>query len=441
MRLLVVGSGGREHALCYALAQSRHAPHLLCAPGNAGTASLAENVPVAADDVQGLVALAEERSVDLVVVGPEVPLVLGLTDALKKEDIQVVGPSAAAAQLEGSKAFAKAFMDRHAIPTARSRTFTSDAYAQARMYVEAHALPLVLKADGLAAGKGVLIPTTRADALEGLDQILRAHAFGKAGAKVVVEDFMDGEEASVFVLTDGMEYVLFAAAQDHKRIGEGDTGPNTGGMGAYAPAPIVTAEVLAQVEARIVQPTLRGMAQEGMPYRGFLYVGLMITQEGPKVVEYNCRLGDPETQVVLPLLKTDFLDLLRAQQDHLLSEIQVQMHDGAAACVVVASEGYPGPYEKGQPISGLGQTHGNSAADGLATSGGSADTMVYHAGTQRDEAGTLVTSGGRVLGVTARGASLQAALDAAYARVDTVCFDGMQFRRDIGQKGLSHLAG
>ncbi|MEL6445008.1 MAG: phosphoribosylamine--glycine ligase [Bacteroidota bacterium] len=428
MRILVVGGGGREHALCHALAQSRHAPNLLCAPGNAGTASLAENVPVAADDVEGLVALAEARSVDLVVVGPEVPLVKGLADALGSVGIDVIGPSAAAAQLEGSKAFAKAFMDRHTIPTARSRTFTTNDYAEACAYVEAHPLPLVLKADGLAAGKGVLIPTTREEALAGLAHILRDKAFGEAGAKVVVEEFMEGEEASVFVLTDGMEYVLFAPAQDHKRVGDGDTGPNTGGMGAYAPAPVVTPTLLAQIEARIVEPTLKGMAKDGTPYRGFLYVGLMVTADGPKVVEYNCRLGDPETQVVLPLLKTDLVDLLRAQHDHLLSEIRVAMHDGAAACVVVASEGYPGPYEKGLAIAGLE----NGDADG--------DTMVYHAGTCRTDDGTLETSGGRVLGVTARGASLQDALDAAYARVGTVCFDGLQFRRDIGQKGLQRPA-
>ncbi|MEM8558804.1 MAG: phosphoribosylamine--glycine ligase [Bacteroidota bacterium] len=424
MRILVVGGGGREHALCHALARSRHSPTLLCAPGNAGTASLAENVPVAASDVAGLVALAEERSVNLVVVGPEVPLVAGLGDALRERGIAVVGPSAAAAQLEGSKAFAKAFMDRHTIPTAASRTFDATEYAAAQAYVAEHPLPLVLKADGLAAGKGVLICTTHDEARDGLASILRDGTFGEAGAQVVVEAFMAGEEASVFALTDGTDYVLFAAAQDHKRIGEGDTGPNTGGMGAYAPAPVVTAAVLKQVEERIVKPTLKGMRAERMPYTGFLYVGLMITAEGPKVVEYNCRLGDPETQVVLPLLKTDFVDLLKAQQDHLLDQIAVQMHDGAAACVVVASEGYPGSYPKGLAIAGLEDGDERGA------------TMVYHAGTTRADDGTLATSGGRVLGVTARGATLAEALDAAYERIETVCFDGMQFRRDIGQKGL-----
>ena len=426
MTILVVGGGGREHALVHALAQSPRQPRLLCAPGNAGTAAWAENVSVRADDVDGLVDLAVARSVDLVVVGPEIPLVAGLADRLRAAAVAVVGPSKAAAQLEGSKAFAKDVMARCGVPTAESRTFGLGAVDEARSYVEGQPLPVVLKADGLAAGKGVVIAETREAAREALGEMLEDGAFGAAGSTVVVEDFLEGEEASVFVLTDGTDYVVLPPAQDHKRIGEGDTGPNTGGMGAYAPAPVVTLEVMARVEAEVVRPMLDGMRAAGTPYQGVLYVGLMITADGPKVIEFNCRFGDPEAQAVLPLLTTDLVDLCEAVAHGRLREVDVQTREGAAACVVLASEGYPGDYESGKLIQGLGPAR--------------ADAIVFHAGTGRSSEGNVITAGGRVLGVTGLGDTLAAALDAAYAAADAVSFEGKTLRRDIGQKGLHRLS-
>ncbi|MDX1530057.1 MAG: phosphoribosylamine--glycine ligase [Rhodothermales bacterium] len=426
MRILVIGGGGRAHALCHALARSARRPTLYCAPGNAGTAALAENVPLAATDLDGLLRFARERAVDLTVVGPEAPLVAGLADRFREAGLRVLGPSAAAARLEGSKSFANAFMERHGVPTAASRTFTTQEYDAAVDYVEKGEYPLVVKADGLAAGKGVRICADADEAREALRETLVEGEFGQAGAQVVIEAFLHGEEASVFALTDGEDYVLLAPAQDHKRVGEGDTGPNTGGMGAYAPAPVVTPEVLQQVEERIVQPTLAGMVDEGYPYQGVLYCGLMITADGPEVVEFNARFGDPEAQVVLPLLDADVADLFLALTEGRLGDAVLGVRDGAAACVVLASGGYPGPYEKGKPISGL-----DAVPD---------DVLVFHAGTAVDEDGRTVTAGGRVLGVTGLGDDLQAALERAYAAVDQIAFEGVQVRRDIGQKGLARLA-
>ncbi len=423
-KVLVVGGGGREHALLNALAQSPRKPELLCAPGNAGTSTLAENIPVDSDDVDGLVRIATQRGVDLVVVGPEIPLVLGLVDRLDGAGIPAVGPSAAAAQLEGSKAFAKAFMERHDVPTASSRAFGPGERETAQAYVAAMPLPIVLKADGLAAGKGVIIAESRDEAADGLATLFDS-AFGHAGDTIVVEEFMRGEESSIFVLSDGRDYVLLASAQDHKRIGDGDTGPNTGGMGAYAPAPLVTPEVMSDVEAKIIRPVLKGMADEGYPYCGILYVGLMMTSEGPKVVEFNCRFGDPETQVVLPLLENDLLELFQAMVGGHLAQARVQLKEGAVACVILASEGYPGSYEKGKEIKGL------EAA--------SKHAVVFHAGTAREN-DRIVTNGGRVLGVTSIAADLKGALDKAYASVEAIEFEGKTFRRDIGQKGLARLA-
>ncbi len=426
MNILVVGGGGREHALCYALARSARRPQLFCAPGNPGTAALATNVPVEADDLGGLLAFAEASRMDLTVVGPEAPLVAGIVDRFEAAGLPVVGPAAAAARLEGSKDFAKAFMARHGIPTAASRTFDASDFDAAVAFVEGGAFPVVLKADGLAAGKGVHICEDAPAARAALRAILLDDAYGEAGAAVVVEAFMRGEEASVFALTDGSDYVLLAPAQDHKRLGEGDTGPNTGGMGAYAPAPVVTPAVLRAVEEQVVRPTLDGMAAEGSPYRGVLYCGLMIGADGaPRVVEYNCRFGDPEAQVVLPLLASDAVDLFEALALGRLGEATVAVAEGAAACVVLASAGYPGAYQKGVPVRGLG-----AVPEGV---------VVFHAGTA-ERGGETVTAGGRVLGVTGFGPDLPAALDAAYAGVEALSFEGMQVRRDIGQRGLRRLA-
>ena len=423
MTVLVVGGGGREHALCLALARSPQRPAILCAPGNPGTAAVAENVPLAADDVDGIARLAAERGVDLVVVGPEVPLVMGLADRLRSTGVAVFGPDARGARIEGSKAYANALMARAGVPTAASRSFSRGDADAARAYVQAHPLPVVLKADGLAAGKGVVIAETTPEALSALDEMLGG-AFGEASGVVVVEEFLEGEEASVFAVTDGTETVFLAPAQDHKRIGEGDTGPNTGGMGAYAPAPAVTPEVLARVRREVVRPVLRALRDEGADYRGVLYCGLMLTATGPKVIEFNCRFGDPETQVVLPLLDSDPLDLLWRAATRTLAGAEVRVSPEAAACVVLASAGYPGPYEKGRGITGLDEAA--RVAD------------VIHAGTRR-EGDETVTSGGRVLGIVGRGGTLGEALEAAYAGADRVRFEGKTLRRDIGARGLARV--
>ncbi len=428
MRILIVGGGGREHALAWALARSPHRPELFIAPGNAGTEALGENVALAPDDVPGLLAFARARGIDLTVAGPEQPLVAGIVDAFTEAGLPIVGPTAAAARLEGSKAFAKAFMARHGIPTAAHRTFTASEYAEAVAYLEAQGAPVVVKASGLAGGKGAVVCETLDAARAALDAMMRDQRFGAAGEEVVVEAFMAGEELSLFALTDGEAYVLLAPAQDHKRIGEGDAGPNTGGMGAYAPAPVATETVLRQARAEIIEPTLRGMAAEGHPYRGILYVGLMITDEGPKVVEYNCRFGDPEAQAVVPLLQSDLLELFLQLTEGRLEAAKPVFHPGASACVVLASKGYPGAYEKGFVIEGI------ERAEAMP------DVVVMHAGTRRNAKGELVTAGGRVLAVSALGADLAEALEKAYRAVDVIHFEGMQYRRDIGRKGLKRLS-
>lgn len=420
MRILVVGGGGREHALLDALARSPRRPTLFVAPGNAGTAALAEAVPVAADDVDGLARAARRLAVNLVVVGPEAPLVAGLVDRLDADGIPAVGPTAACARLEGSKAFAKDAMARFGVPTAAYRAF--ERASDARETIESHPLPVVLKADGLAGGKGVVVATTREEARSALDTLVVA----TDDAPLVVEAFLDGEEASVFVVTDGESHRLLPAAQDHKRLGEGDTGPNTGGMGAYAPAPAVTPEILAAVEARVVRPMLDGMRADGTPYRGILYVGLMLTADGPAVVEFNCRLGDPEAQAVLPLLTSDAVDLFEAVAHRRLADVEIAVHDGACACVVLASAGYPGAVASGHEITG---------ADARIPG-----ATLYHAATARDADGRLVTAGGRVLGAVGRGDTLAGALTAAYALADAVHFDGKTLRRDIGWRGMRNGA-
>jgi len=426
MRILIIGSGGREHAIAWALHNSPTPTDLFIAPGNGGTDQVGSNVDINVSRAEEVLRFVESESIDMVVIGPEQPLVDGLADDLRAAGTPVVGPSAAAARLEGSKAFSKDFMSRHDIPTAAYRSFGRHELVDALAFVRAEGAPIVVKASGLAAGKGAIVCETLDDAETALNELLGEGRLGDAADTVVVESFMRGEEASLFVLTDGSEYVLLPTAQDHKRIGEGDTGPNTGGMGAYAPAPVMTEARIEEAIQKVVVPTLEGMKAEGHPYQGILYVGLMMTEDGPKVVEYNCRLGDPETQVVLPMLDCDVVRLFYALATGTLGEVEVSMHEGASACVVMASAGYPGSYEKGKEIEGLGK--------------GEADQcVVFHAGTRRTDTG-WVTSGGRVLAVSARGADLQDALDRAYTRLEEIGFEGATHRRDIGHRGLEHAA-
>ena len=429
MRILILGSGGREHALARALAQSDRTTAVFTAPGNPGTAAVGTNVDVASDDLEALVAFARDADIDLTVVGPEKPLVHGVVDRFEDAGLRIVGPTADAARLEGSKAFADAFMERHGIPTADFRVFEGDEQKAAADYLEAVGAPIVVKASGLAGGKGAFVCKTLDEAHNALQEIMDDRAFGAAGDRVVIEEYMEGEEASVFALTDGTHYVSLPPSQDHKPIGEGDTGPNTGGMGAYAPAPVIPESMLNRVCRTIIEPTLAGMQEEGTPYRGVLYCGLMITDEGPKVVEYNCRFGDPEAQVVLPLLASDLVDVFEALVEGRMREVALDAHSGAAACVVLASGGYPVHYDTGFDITGLAEAN---ALDGV---------HVIHAGTRQQPDGTLVTDGGRVLGVTAVGNGLPAVLRRAYDGVDAITFDGKTYRGDIGQKGLEHLEG
>jgi phosphoribosylamine---glycine ligase len=417
VNVLVVGSGGREHALCWALAASPLVTRVLCAPGNAGIAEVAECVPVRADNLDGVVSLARKRAAGLVVVGPELPLVLGLVDRLREAGIKAFGPTAAAARLEGSKAFTKAFCARHGIPTAAFRAFGPGELPAAEAYVAGHALPVVVKADGLAAGKGVVVAGMREEALEAVRSTL-----ARGGA--VVEAFMAGEEASLFALCDGAHALEIGTAQDHKRAFDGDRGPNTGGMGAYSPAPMLDAAAVERAMAEIVRPTLAGMAAEGAPFTGVLYAGLMLTPEGPRLVEFNVRFGDPECQAVLPRLMTDLGQLLLGAVDGMLGHMSVRWYAEHCVSVVLASRGYPGAYERGTEIRGL---------DALA---GEPDLHVFHAGTRRAADGRLLADGGRVLGVTALGPSLREARDRAYAAVGRIDWPGGFCRRDIGAKGL-----
>ncbi len=421
-KILLIGSGGREHAFARLLT-SQPGVHLFIAPGNAGTAQHGENIPLT--DIDDLVAFARQEDVDYVVVGPEQPLVEGIANRYRAVGIPVVGPDREAARLEGSKVFAKQFMQRYGIPTAAYRVFTAEEQDAARRFIHELGAPVVVKADGLAAGKGAVVCRTIGEAEEALDAMLVEARFGAAGRRVVVEEFMEGEEASLFVLTNGEQYTILAPAQDHKAIGEGDTGPNTGGMGAYAPAPVMTEELVARTLRDIVEPTLEGMWREGSPYRGILYCGLMITKEGPKVVEFNCRLGDPEAQVVLPLLESP--EVLEALAHGRIPAEGYITPSRYAACVVMASAGYPGPYEKGKRITGVEEAEAME------------HVHVYHAGTRRGAGGELLTAGGRVLGVTGLGDTLDEAIRRAYEGIGRITFEGAYYRRDIGARGLRRL--
>lgn len=425
MNVLVLGGGGREHAMAWKADQSRRVETVYCAPGNPGMAALPKGVcvNVGTEDFPALQALVREKNIHLVLVGPEAPLAAGVTDALADTGALVFGPVQAAAQLEASKTFAKEFMARHGIPTAAYRAFT-DA-AEARAYVDEIGVPLVVKADGLAAGKGVTVAFERDEALQAIDDAMVNGVFGDAGARIIIEAFLDGEEASILAFADGKTVIPMASSQDHKAAYDGDKGPNTGGMGAYSPAPLVTPALMEEIQSTILQPCIDGMAADGSPYVGVLYAGLMITKGGPRVVEFNCRFGDPETQVVLPRLISDLVDVAEACCRGTLDQIALEYTERPCATVVMASEGYPGDYPKGRTITGI------QNAEALD------DVTVFHAGT-RDVGGTLVTNGGRVLAVTALGVDLRQALERAYAGVDRIQFEGAEYRRDIGQKAFRH---
>ena len=422
MKILVIGSGGREHALAWKLRQSAGVNEVLVAPGNAGTAIEPglRNVDVAADDCAGLLALAQREAVDFTLVGPELPLVAGIVDDFTAAGLPCFGPSKAAAQLEGSKAFSKDFLQRHGIPTAAHATFTD--VNEASEYVRAQGAPIVIKADGLAAGKGVVVATDESQALAAVRDMLAGNAFGEAGHKVVVEEFLAGEEASFICLCDGVHAIPFASSQDHKARDDGDKGPNTGGMGAYSPAPVVTRQVHAAVMREVIEPTLAGMAKDGAPYTGFLYAGLMIDDEGrPKVIEFNCRFGDPEAQPVMMRLQSDLLQACQAAVAGKLADAQLQFDQRVALGVVMAAGGYPGSYESGDVITGLDKEL--------------ADTKVFHAGT-REQQSEIVTAGGRVLCVVGLGEDVALAQARAYERLDLIGWRNRYFRKDIGYRAI-----
>jgi phosphoribosylamine--glycine ligase len=429
MQVLVVGRGGREHALAWKLAQSPRVSRVFAAPGSPGIGEIAECLETidASSSADGIVRLADfavSQGVDLTVVGPEDVLSAGIVDEFTARDLRIFGPTATAARLESSKRFAKDLMQRLGVPTAAFSTFSeTDAAIE---YVRRQGAPIVVKADGLAAGKGVIVARTEAEAEAAIVEILEKNAFGDSGRELVIEEFMEGEEASLFAIADGESYVLFPTAQDHKAIFDGDTGPNTGGMGAYSPAPVLTPTNVGECEKRIIQPVLNEMKRLGTPFHGVLFCGLMFTEHGPKVVEFNVRFGDPEAQVVLPLLKTDLVDVLDAAAENRLSGLNVEFHEGAAVCVVIAAAGYPksGAYATGREITGL---------DELARQ---PDLVAFHAGTRREN-GSLVTDGGRVVGVTARAESIAAAVRRAYEGVNCVGFEDAYFRRDIGHRALN----
>lgn len=424
MKILIIGGGGREHALAWKIAQSPKAEKIFVAPGNAGSAheSKCENVAINADDIDGLLHFAQQKKIDLTIVGPEAALVLGVVDKFRVAGLRIFGPTKGAAQLEGSKAFTKDFLARHKIPTAAYGNFTDVATAEA--YINKIGAPLVVKADGLAAGKGVIIAQTTDEALAAVRDMLAGNAFGAAGHRVVVEEFLHGEEASFIVMVDGEHILPLASSQDHKRVGDGDTGPNTGGMGAYSPAPIVTPEIHARVMRDVIEPTVRGMQQEGHVYTGFLYAGLMITPDGKlNVLEYNCRFGDPETQPVMMRLQSDLIELIEAAIDGRLDRVPCQWDTRAAVGVVMAADGYPGSYKKDDVITGLPDT-------------AAPDCKVFHAGTTIKNS-AVVTSGGRVLCVTALGATVSAAQKRAYQTVNKIQWRGVQYRHDIGYRAIA----
>ena len=431
MNILLIGSGGREHAFAWKLTQSELCNHLFIAPGNAGTATCGTNVPIGVTDFDAMTQLCIDEKIDLVLVGPEEPLVNGIYDHFKNNPatthIDVIGPSKTASQLEGSKAYAKEFMNRHSIPTASYAEFTAENYQKGVEYIKGHALPVVLKADGLAAGKGVLICQNHIEALSEFDLMILRSKFGEAGKKVVVEDFLDGIELSVFVLTDGENYLLLPEAKDYKRVGEGDTGLNTGGMGAVSPLPFVTAAFLKKVKDRVIVPTINGLKKDGLVYRGFVFFGLINVDGEPKVIEYNCRMGDPETEAVLPRIKNDLVELLMATSQQRLNEIKLVTDKRATATVVAVSGGYPGTYDKGKIILGL---------DGHVLE----DTIIFQSGTTNEE-DAIVTNGGRVLAVTSFGSNITEAAEQSVYMLEQIHYEDMYYRSDIGFEFYEDVAG
>jgi len=424
--ILLIGSGGREHALAYAISKSPNTGKLFIAPGNPGTADLGTNVDLDTEDFEGILEFIEQEEITLTIVGPEKPLVDGLVDFLEDEEKLVFGPTAGAARLEGSKSFAKDIMHKYGIPTAEYLCFERHEWTRAVEHIhETQHWPRVIKADGLAAGKGVFVCDTKEEALEALEILQNDPNLSTASYRIVIEEFLKGEEVSVFVITDGNDSKILFQAQDHKRIGDGDTGLNTGGMGAYGPAPLVDEALLTKIDESIVRPSIDAMVSEGTPFKGVLYVGLMITEDGPKVVEYNCRFGDPECQVIIPALKTDIVELMLASVHGKLEYINLEIDSGYYTCIVAASKGYPLSYEKGKPIT--------------ITIPEQEDVFCFQAGTTLGEDGRLLTHGGRVLNVVAKGETLQESIDKAYEAMKGIQFEGMYFRKDIGAKGLRRL--
>jgi phosphoribosylamine--glycine ligase len=425
MKILVIGSGGREHALVWKLAQSKLVDKIFCAPGNGGIAQQSECIPINAEDIPSLTEFARKEKIDFTVVGPEIPLSLGIVDEFNRYKLPVFGPNKKAAQLEASKVFAKEIMRKYKVPTAAFEIF--DNPDAAKKYIEKIGAPCVVKADGLAAGKGVVVAKTVEEAKEAVRQMMQEKIFGESGNKVIVEECLKGQEASILVFTDSREAIPLASSQDHKRIFDNDQGPNTGGMGAYSPAPVVTKELLNEVAEKIIYRTIEGLAKEGIEYRGVLYAGIMITKDGPKTLEFNVRFGDPETQAILPRLNSDLLEVMLAVSNQSLSKVVkaggLNWDNRACACVVCASGGYPGDYEKGKVITGLQEAAKIK------------DTVVFHAGTTKSE-NKIITSGGRVLGVTGLGNTIKDAIELTYKAVEKINFEGMHYRRDIGARAL-----
>lgn len=425
MNILILGGGGREHMMAMKLAESERCSQLFVAPGNAGTDQVAQNVPVAADDFPAIARFVSENNIELIVVGPEDPLVKGIRDFFEADEVlkkvAIVGPGKAGAMLEGSKDFSKAFMQKYGIPTAGSRTFTADSIDEGLSYLESSAVPVVLKADGLAAGKGVIIAESIPEAQDTLKQMLLDKQFGEASAKVLIEEYMQGIELSVFVLTDGDSYVVLPEAKDYKRIGEGDAGLNTGGMGAVSPVSFANSTFMKKVEDQVIAPTIKGLKQEGIDYKGFIFIGLMNVDGEPKVIEYNVRMGDPETQAVFPRIKTDMVELLLAAATGRLHDVQIETDEQTAATVVLVAGGYPGSYQKGDVISGLSDI---------------TEALVIHAGTKH-EGYQLLTNGGRVMAVTGMGETLEDALEKAYDAAARISWNDMYYRKDIGKDILA----